>query len=176
MPTPMNRRRFWRYLAGGTIASLSLGYLLPARGRKATLEELCALFPQNSRCQDYLPGVQALDDKGNPVQPNVVVSTQTPGIPVPVKGLPRLPVTYLFVTEKLQIADYGINPTCTHLGCTVNWNAEQNRFVCPCHGSQYDPQGRVVQGPAKRSLPLITVVVKQNQIRLVDQTPTIDPR
>ncbi|MEH2315017.1 MAG: Rieske 2Fe-2S domain-containing protein [Nostoc sp.] len=34
--------------------------------------------------------------------------------------------------------------------------------MCPCHGSQYNSQGRVVHRPAKRSLPLITVVVKQN--------------
>ncbi|WP_445631758.1 hypothetical protein [Nostoc sp. DSM 114167] len=42
--------------------------------------------------------------------------------------------------------------------------------------SQYDSQGRVVRGPAKRYLPLITVVVKQNQIRLVDGKPAVDPR
>ncbi|MDZ8259306.1 MAG: hypothetical protein RMY63_12920 [Nostoc sp. ChiQUE01b] len=36
--------------------------------------------------------------------------------------------------------------------------------------------GRVVLAPAKRSLPLITVVVKQNQIRLVDRKPAVDPR
>ncbi|MBW4519674.1 MAG: Rieske 2Fe-2S domain-containing protein [Scytolyngbya sp. HA4215-MV1] len=172
----MNRRQFWHYLAGGTISSLSLGYLLPARSRKPDLEDLCSRFPQNSRCQDYLPGVQALDEKGNPLQPDLLLSAQTSGVPIPVKGLSRLPVTYLIVTDKHEIANYGINPTCTHLGCTVNWKAEQNRFICPCHGSQYDPQGRVVHGPAKRSLPLITVVVKQHQIRLVDQKPALDPR
>ncbi|WP_442949594.1 hypothetical protein [Nostoc sp.] len=48
--------------------------------------------------------------------------------------------------------------------------------MCPCHGSQYDSQGRVVHGLAKRSLPLITVAVKQNQVRLVDHKPAVDPR
>jgi len=62
------------------------------------------------------------------------------------------------------------------LGCTVKWHPDKNNFICPCHGSQYDNLGRVVHGPAKRSLPLITVVVKQNQVRLVNQKPTIDPR
>ncbi len=36
--------------------------------------------------------------------------------------------------------------------------------------------GRVVHGRAKRSLPLLTVVVKQNQVRLVAHKPAVDPR
>jgi Rieske Fe-S protein len=43
-----------------------------------------------------------------------------------------------------------LSPICTHLGCTVN--IEGPRLVCPCHGSTYDRVGRVVRGPAERSL------------------------
>ncbi len=70
----------------------------------------------------------------------------------------------------------GFVPFVAHLGCMVDWKSERNRFVCPCHGSEYDAMGRVEKGPAKRSLPLVTVVVKQNQIRLVDRQPGVDPR
>jgi cytochrome b6-f complex iron-sulfur subunit len=39
---------------------------------------------------------------------------------------------------------------CTHLGCTVE--ADSRGFACPCHGSRFDMNGDVVQGPAKTSL------------------------
>lgn len=148
----------------------------PAVSQPPTLEDLCSSFPENSRCQDYLPGVQALDQGGDPIAVDAFLPTTTPGQPVPVKGLPDIDVTYLVIQQGPVIATYGIKPICTHLGCTVGWQADQHRFVCPCHGSEYDPEGRVVKGPAPRSLPLMTVVVKQNQIRLVDQAPAVDPR
>jgi hypothetical protein len=56
--------------------------------------------------------------------------------------------TYLSVKEDLSIASFGINAVCTHLGCVVPWNQAENKFMCPCHGSQYNPEGKVVRGPA----------------------------
>jgi cytochrome b6-f complex iron-sulfur subunit len=173
-----SRRRFLRYLAGGGVGTLALGTLWQGRGSAAEpdLETLCSTFPYNARCVDYLPGVQALDLHGTPIALDAFLPTVTPGVPAPVKGLPETELTYLVIQAGPTIAPYALQPICTHLGCTVPWNAEQNRFVCPCHGSQYDAEGRVLQGPAARSLPLVTVVTKQNQIRLVDQAPLIDPR
>ena len=56
--------------------------------------------------------------------------------------------TYLVVENDKKLATYGINAVCTHLGCVVPWNAAENKFICPCHGSQYNNQGKVVRGPA----------------------------
>lgn len=51
--------------------------------------------------------------------------------------------TYLMVTDDNKIQDYGINAVCTHLGCVVPWSLEENKFICHCHGSQYDATGKV---------------------------------
>jgi len=43
-----------------------------------------------------------------------------------------------------------VNLICKHKGCTVEY--EQTKFVCPCHGSEYDREGKVIQGPSKADL------------------------
>ena len=48
-----------------------------------------------------------------------------------------------------------LSATCTHLGCQVRWDRDKKRFLCPCHGGQYDAQGRVIAGPPPRPLDAI---------------------
>jgi Rieske Fe-S protein len=45
-----------------------------------------------------------------------------------------------------------VSTTCTHLGCQVNWNRAERSWDCPCHGSRFAPDGRVLQGPAVHAL------------------------
>jgi nitrite reductase/ring-hydroxylating ferredoxin subunit len=44
-----------------------------------------------------------------------------------------------------------VTSTCTHQGCAITGFSGSN-YVCPCHGSQFDANGRVLNGPASRSL------------------------
>ncbi len=53
-----------------------------------------------------------------------------------------------------------LSPTCTHLGCLVHWNTTEKSWDCPCHGSRFDPHGRVLNGPAVTAL----------QARVIPQT------
>lgn len=47
---------------------------------------------------------------------------------------------------------HAVNPTCMHLGCIVAWNSAEETWDCPCHGSRYDADGKVIHGPAVRDL------------------------
>jgi cytochrome b6-f complex iron-sulfur subunit len=65
-----------------------------------------------------------------------------------------------------------LDRTCTHLGCTVPWVADQSRFNCPCHASSFDITGEVLGPPATRPLDLYPVRI-ENGIVKVDTRRTV---
>ena len=66
----------------------------------------------------------------------------------PPVNIPKVKM-WLSNTEQGLMALYKV---CTHLGCLYNWNSQEGKFICPCHGSQYQANGTYIQGPAPRSL------------------------
>ena len=60
-----------------------------------------------------------------------------------------------------------LDRSCTHLGCTVPWDDERQRFVCPCHASSFSLTGEVLSPPAPRPLDRYPVRI-ENQIVKVD--------
>lgn len=47
---------------------------------------------------------------------------------------------------------HAVSARCPHLGCLVRWSAAEQMWECPCHGSRFAPDGRVIEGPASRDL------------------------
>jgi len=61
---------------------------------------------------------------------------------------------------------FALSAICTHRKCSLK--AEPDRsFYCPCHGSTFDLNGHVTEGPAKRDLPVLTTFTNENGDLLV---------
>eukprot|EP00534_Pseudo-nitzschia_fraudulenta_P001153 CAMPEP_0201129418 /NCGR_PEP_ID=MMETSP0850-20130426/36898_1 /ASSEMBLY_ACC=CAM_ASM_000622 /TAXON_ID=183588 /ORGANISM="Pseudo-nitzschia fraudulenta, Strain WWA7" /LENGTH=198 /DNA_ID=CAMNT_0047398885 /DNA_START=212 /DNA_END=808 /DNA_ORIENTATION=+ len=98
-------------------------------------------------------GVPAKDALGNDIFAQAYLSEKPAGDRSLAQGL-KGDATYLIVKDDKTLENYGLNAVCTHLGCVVPWSAANNKFMCPCHGSQYAPDGHVVRGPAPLPLAL----------------------
>lgn len=68
------------------------------------------------------------------------------------KGLKRLAV---YKDEAGEV--HAFSAVCPHLGCIVQWNAEERSFDCPCHGSRFTKDGAVINGPAVKGLKKIEI-------------------
>ena len=65
-----------------------------------------------------------------------------------------------------------VDDRCTHLGCTVKWHEQKQRFQCPCHGSEFDRTGNVMHGPATRPLSHLFISKESNRtVRLLEKPP-----
>jgi cytochrome b6-f complex iron-sulfur subunit len=53
---------------------------------------------------------------------------------------------------------------CTHLGCTVPWQEELQRFHCPCHSSIFTPTGMLISGPAPRPMDLFPIEIVEGEV------------
>lgn len=154
----MGRRQFMNLLTFGAVTGTALGALYPV---------VKYFIPPSSGAGSG--GVTAKDALGNDILVSQFLETHNAGDHVLAQGLKGDP-TYIVVREDKSIADFGINAVCTHLGCVVPWNASENKFKCPCHGSQYDANGKVVRGPAPLSLALVHADVESDKVSFTPWT------
>lgn len=103
----------------------------------------------------------AKDALGNDVKNKEWLKTHPIGDHSLTQGIKGDP-TYLVVNDEGKLENFGINSICTHLGCVVPWNVAEKKFKCPCHGSQYNFQGKVIRGPAPLSLALAHLEVSED--------------
>ncbi len=94
----------------------------------------------------------------------------------PVDNFPLKSVTHItngrFYIVRLGDGGFlAIYHRCTHLGCTVPWDAAQQKFICPCHSSEFDMQGTVKNAPATRPLDLFTVSIIDGKVQVNTSEP-----
>jgi len=71
------------------------------------------------------------------------------------------PVVYIIKTNGDIKA---LSAICTHLGCTVPWDAGRNEFVCPCHGGTFSADGGKLSGPPRRGLDSLETKVAEGKL------------
>lgn len=66
---------------------------------------------------------------------------------------------------------YALYVVCTHLGCLFQWSPTEQRFACPCHGSQFSRTGEYLTGPAPRNLDSFSVQMVDEEGTVLEETP-----
>ncbi len=75
----------------------------------------------------------------------------------------------VFIVRAKEGYFYAVSAVCPHLGCITNWKSEEGIISCPCHGSKFDREGRVLDGPAPRPLQRLSVSLDEQGQLMVDK-------
>lgn len=70
----------------------------------------------------------------------------------------------VFLVKNSAAEIVALSSTCTHLGCRVSWNAEDETLRCPCHGGVFDRTGAVKAGPPPAPLEKLATRVEGEQV------------
>lgn len=64
-----------------------------------------------------------------------------------------------------------MSTSCTHLGCTVYWQKDNQEFYCPCHQGRFDKDGNVIAGPPPASLETYHTEIDEDNIFIYFKEP-----
>jgi cytochrome b6-f complex iron-sulfur subunit len=81
----------------------------------------------------------------------------------------RFKATYGVWIVREPTGFYALSTVCTHLGCTPNWLAAEEKYKCPCHGSGFVKSGINIEGPAPRPLERYKIVLAEDGQILIDK-------
>ncbi len=91
------------------------------------------------------------------------ISFRVPVKPVKIKVTEPLSSSGVIIQKDFVLFErhgkcWALSRRCTHLGCTLNYHEADDLLECPCHQSRFQiDSGKVIKGPAKRSLTLFQV-------------------
>ena len=91
----------------------------------------------------------------------------------PVNSVTCLQDQQVFIVRTAE-GFYAVSAVCTHLGCITQWKPEENIIVCPCHGSEFERNGKKIQGPAAHSQPHYAINLTADGELEVDKLQTIE--
>lgn len=70
---------------------------------------------------------------------------------------------------------YALSAVCSHLGCLCVWKEEAGMIGCPCHGSAFQRDGRIIAGPAPKPLPWLRMWMTDEGELMVDRAAKVAP-
>ena len=145
-PEPVPRRSAVAFILGGTAAlatgavGLAAGFLSNALGRTPVRAWLRVGLAEDLETGSFRRHVLREDRE------HAWVQLRQPLI--------------VYVRDRYPADPLALLSTCSHLGCSVEWDAESGLFRCPCHGGVYDETGAVVEGPPPRPLTRLEVKIE----------------
>jgi menaquinol-cytochrome c reductase iron-sulfur subunit len=135
IPESGQKKGQWAPLTHAELGDLEAATKTPVKLSFAMTTQDAYLPPETM--QDYVWGIKVDPAKFKAARPDLFQPAgSAQDVPYPV-------VNMSFVI---------FSPICPHLGCHFNWSADANRFLCPCHGSEYNFYGTHLAGPAPRGL------------------------
>lgn len=141
----MTRRGFFEKIVAAILGASGLAFLAPA---------LAYLYPN----RNFAAGTrQFVDATGRAISAEEVAEGGF------LTGLIQGSPAVVFRRNQELVA---FSTVCTHLGCIVSYESEDEVFVCPCHGGEYDVEGNVLDGPPPKPLTRLQVKIAGGKIEL----------
>jgi len=140
IPPDSGRRQFLKRVTYGLGAATAavVGGVLAAAAVGPALRKTPAQWVRAGRLADFNPGKITTVQIRYPVKDGFYQSEKV------------MPLMISRTRETDEVAVY--SSRCTHLGCTVHWDANKQLFLCACHGGAFNPDGSVNAGPPPRPL------------------------
>ncbi len=76
----------------------------------------------------------------------------------------QMTMNMVWVIKRSATAVTVYSPICPHLGCQFNWDPQTRRFACPCHGSIWTVDGKVIGGPSPRPLDILPTKIQNGEL------------
>jgi cytochrome b6-f complex iron-sulfur subunit len=140
----ITRREFFTKTIQGAVLVIipsTLGSFLESCNNQST-------NPTNT--EPGLPGINATLSNGTI---NLTIDSSSPLAKTGTAALVNYQSGSLLVDHPAENTFNALSSICTHQGCIVSiFDSGSSQFICPCHGSHYDVNGKVTQGPAPAPL------------------------